>query len=127
MTVISSEPQKTRFDSFKWVVSIALLLAGWFANYHYGEVMFAFRLLAWLVLLTVVSVILLQTGKGKQFWGFLREARVELYKVIWPSRQETLQTTLVVMVIVVITALFLWGVDSVLLWLIGKIAGNGVS
>jgi preprotein translocase SecE subunit len=57
-------------------------------------------------------------------WRFLKEIRNELSKIVWPSRQETLQITLIVMFMVLITGLFLWGVDSMVLWLIGELTGT---
>lgn len=57
--------------------------------------------------------------------AFAREARVELRKVIWPTRQETLQTTLVVLVMVVVVAIFLWLLDMLLLWAVNGLTGLG--
>ncbi len=73
----------------------------------------------WLVVLLAAAVAVLityQTQLGKSSWNFLQGSRVELRKVVWPTRQETLQTTIFVIVFVIILGLFLWGLDALLLW-----------
>ena len=62
--------------------------------------------------------------KIQQLWNFLGETRAELRKVVWPTRPETLQTTLVVIVMVLIASLLLWGVDSLVLWVIKSLLGQ---
>jgi len=52
---------------------------------------------------------------------FMSEVKVEAKKVVWPDRKETLQATLMVVVMVLFVAFFLWGVDSVLSWLVRKV------
>jgi preprotein translocase subunit SecE len=61
---------------------------------------------------------------GRDFWKFVLDARIELYKVFWPTRQETGTMTLVVVVFVIIMALFFWGVDTVLGWATRSILGG---
>lgn len=61
---------------------------------------------------------------GRDFWKFVLDARIELYKVFWPTRQETGTMTLVVFVFVIILALFFWGVDSILAWATRSILGG---
>ena len=65
------------------------------------------------------------TAKGEQVFSFAKEAKIELQKVVWPSRQETIQTTSIVMIMVTITGFVLWGIDSGMLWAIGKITHLG--
>ena len=55
----------------------------------------------------------------------IKEAKIELQKVVWPTRQEAVQTTSIVMVMVTITGFVLWGIDSGMLWAIGKITHLG--
>ena len=108
--------EKSRLDVLKWLVAVALVVAGIAANYYYAEQALTIRLAGWLVLACVVALVAATTTLGRRFLGFAKEARVELRKVVWPTRQETLQTTMVVVVIVLIMGLLLWGVDSFLLW-----------
>lgn len=117
-------PSSAKLDWLKWIVAIFLLIAGIVANYYYNYQPWPLRLLGWLVLLGVISAIVLQTSKGKQMLNFVRESRMELRKVFWPTKQETMQTTLFVGVMVVVLALILWGIDSILMWLIGWLTGQ---
>jgi len=52
---------------------------------------------------------------------FVREVQVEAKKVVWPERKETIQATLMVFVMVILIAIFLYGVDSLLSWLVQKV------
>ncbi len=115
---------QTRFDSLKWGLVALLLVLGVIANYHFMQTVVAIRLIGWLVLGILVLSIAAFTRQGYRARGFLQEAKVELRKVVWPTRQETLQTTLIVAVIVVVMGLLLWGCDSFLLWLMGWLTGQ---
>ena len=66
-----------------------------------------------------------QTEKGRRIWSFFGEAQIEVRKVVWPTREETVQTTLVVILMVFVIALFLWLLDLFLGWSIGVIMGHG--
>ena len=116
--------QKEKFDWMKWLIAIALLVAGVVVNYYYHSQPWPLRLLGWLFLLGIVAAIISQTYQGKKAINFARESRIELRKVVWPTYQETVQTTLFVAVMVIVLALILWGIDSVLMWLIGWLTGQ---
>jgi preprotein translocase subunit SecE len=62
---------------------------------------------------------------GRRFWAFVLDSRIELRKVVWPSREETLQTTVVVFGFVVIAGLFFWGLDALLAWATRYLTGQG--
>lgn len=113
-----------RFNALKWVVIIVLLVSGIFANGYFANQPVALRLAGWVFLIVILALIAFYTVQGRMVWGFLEDARMELRKVVWPSRQETIQTTLIVMGMVGIMAIFLWGVDSLLLWLVGFLTGQ---
>ncbi|HEY1181887.1 MAG TPA: preprotein translocase subunit SecE, partial [Rhodocyclaceae bacterium] len=66
-----------------------------------------------------------QTVLGRTLWGYISGSRTELRKVVWPSRQESLQATLMIAVVVLIMALLLWGLDSLLLWGVEILTGRG--
>lgn len=116
--------RNTSFDWLKWLAAAILFIAGIVANYHYNSQPWPLRLLGWLILLVIICAILLLTAQGKQVLDFARESRVELRKVYWPTRQETIQTTLVVAAMVVVLAIILWGIDGGLMWLIGWLTGQ---
>lgn len=124
MTYNLESPTGVRFDWLKWLIVAALFIAGLVANYHYNTQPWPLRLLGWLVLLGIMVAIALQTRHGKLAVVFARESRMELRKVFWPTRQEVIQTTLVVALMVIILALMLWGMDSFLLWMMGWLTGQ---
>ena len=115
---------RLRYDWLKWIIASFLIIAGIIVNSYYNEQPWPLRLLGWLALLSIVAAVILQTRLGKQALNFARESRMELRKVYWPTRQETMQTTLFVVVMVVVLALILWGADSVLMLLIGWLTGQ---
>lgn len=120
----TKQPANFKYDKLKWLVVTILLLAGIVANYYYSDFSWALRLAAWVVLLSVVCFIAYTTQKGRWVLDFFWESRIELRKVVWPTREETMQTTIVVGIMVVILAMMLWGIDSVLVWLIGWLTGQ---
>jgi preprotein translocase subunit SecE len=106
------------FDSLKWTAIILLAVAALWANYHFIEQPLSIRLIGWLVLVCVLLAIASLTAKGKQGWAFILDAKAEMLKVVWPTRKETIQTTIAVIAMVTIMSLILWAVDSFLLWAI---------
>ena len=116
--------ENSGLDWLKWRAFFVLLAIGLVANYYYGAQPWPLRLLGWLVLSGIMAAIALQTRQGKAAFNFARESRIELRKVFWPTRQETLQTTLFVAVMVVVLALVLWAIDSGLMWAIGWLTGQ---
>ncbi len=117
------EEQDYHFDSLKWLMVLAIVVAGLYANTVYASVALIYRALAGVVIAGVVVAISLQTRKGRATWDLAREARVEVRKVVWPTRQETTQTTLIVVAVVIFVALILWGLDSGLSWTIKELIG----
>lgn len=124
MTMKLVEQGGDSLNKLKWLTVILLLVAGIVANYHYAGLAWPLRLLAWMLGLPVVAVIAFQTQQGRKALEFIREARVELRKITWPTRQETVQTTFIIAIMVVILAIALWGIDGVLMWVIGWLTGQ---
>ncbi|OGT59464.1 MAG: preprotein translocase subunit SecE [Gammaproteobacteria bacterium RIFCSPHIGHO2_12_FULL_43_28] len=124
MALKSDNQVAVGLDWLKWSVAIILLLAGLIGNHYYSEVSMPIRTLAWLAVLAIAAFVASKTQKGQWVVGFFRDSRVELRKVVWPSRDETMQTTLIVAVMVVVLALILWGMDAVLVSLIGWLTGQ---
>ena len=111
------------FDILKWVVVVALLAVAAGVNVAFADESLLYRVIAILALAAVAVFVGLKTIKGAQFASLLREARIEIRKVVWPTRQETVQTTMLVLVVVLIAALILWALDSGLGWAASKIIG----
>ena len=124
MVLKIGNPGESRFDLLKWLFVATLILAGLIANHYYSEVSILVRLLGWLVILAVAGFVASKTQKGQWVIDFVRDSRMELRKVVWPTREETMQTTIVVAVMVVVLALILWGLDGILVWLIGFLTGQ---
>ncbi len=126
MNASTEEQPSSSFDSVKWGV-VFLLLAGAVAgNYVYGEESVLIRAVAVVVMVGVAGLIALQTEKGRNAAIFAKEARTEVRKVVWPTRQEAIQTTGIVLVVTLLMSLLLWGLDSVLFWLVGLVTGMQV-
>ena len=104
-----SEAAPSRLDSAKWVVVLAVVAGGVYGNSYYGDQPILYRVLALLVLALVAGWIASLTQKGGDFWTLVKGSRTEIRKVVWPTRQETTQTTLIVFVFVIITGLILVG------------------
>ena len=109
-------------EAMKWVVVVALLLVAIVGNYLYRD-MLPLRALAVVILIAAAGGVALLTTKGKATVAFAREARTEVRKVIWPTRQETLHTTLIVAAVTAVMSLILWGLDGILVRLVSFITG----
>ncbi|MFN4292413.1 MAG: preprotein translocase subunit SecE [Permianibacter sp.] len=115
------EQTPTRLDSLKWILVAGLIAAAVIGNHYFAEQAWYYRAGAVIVALIIAAFVALQTQKGRDTLEFAKEARTEIRKVVWPTRAETMQTTLIVAVFVVIVAIFLWGVDWILVKLLGLI------
>lgn len=110
-------------DAVKWIVVVVLLVGATLGN-HYGTDISATLRIAGVVVLALIALgLALTTNKGRSFIELLKEARVEARKIVWPSRQETWQTTLIVAAVVVVTSLLLWGIDSLFGWIVSAVIG----
>lgn len=118
-----SKTQKSPLDIVKWILAIGFLAAAVVGNYMYGNEPLLYRVLGVVALMLIGAGIALTSSQGKAFLQLLKEANIERRKVVWPTRQETTQTTLIVVAVVVFMALVLWGVDSLLSWLISLLLG----
>ncbi|WP_461538642.1 preprotein translocase subunit SecE [Spongorhabdus nitratireducens] len=123
MTGKAEVDQESRMDGFKWAASVALVFAGVVGNSVYSGESLLYRVIALLVLAAVAGLIALQTAKGKSFWQLIKDSKTEIRKVVWPTRQETLQTTLIVVAVVIVMGLILWGLDSLLGWIVSSLIG----
>jgi len=121
---LNSEKNSKFLNIFLWLVIVAVVAAGVVANFYFAYYAVSIRLIGWLAITIVVVLLALQTTAGALSWEFIKQARNEMRKVTWPTRQETVQTSLVVIGMVVLMSLILWGIDSILLWLIGMLTGQ---
>ena len=105
------------------LLSLTLLLAGIVMFYYFIDIRLFYRVLGLFFVLIVSSLILYQTSFGKTVYGYVIDSKIELKKVSWPTKQETTQTALGVIVIVVIIGILLWLLDMLLSWSIGTLYG----
>ena len=120
-----TENQSNSLDMFKWVVVFALLAGLVTANTVYGEISVLYRAIAAVVVVAVAGFIAASTLKGSTFLSFAKESRTEVRKVVWPTRQEVNQTTLIVLAATLVMALILWGLDGIIVRVVGFITGIG--
>ncbi len=118
-----SEAAAKRFDGLKWAVVFALVGAGVFGNYYYNAEPLLYRVLVLVLLAVIAGAIALRTSRGGAALELARGARVEAGKVVWPTRQERNQTTLVVVGFILLMALILWGLDALFGWLATFVIG----
>jgi len=118
-----TETATNKLDPILWLVIVAIVLGGVYANTVYASVTLIIRALAGVGILAVAVAIALQTASGKSVWNLFKEGRVEIRKVVWPTQQETTQTTLIVVFAVFFVGLLLWGLDSALSFGVQAIIG----
>ena len=110
-------------DWLKWLITIALMALGVFGNWYYQDESLLMRVIGLIGVAAVAVGIALQTERGAAIWTLLKEARGEIRRVVWPTRDETLQTTVIVLALVLVFALILWLLDSALSWFVSSVIG----
>lgn len=119
----NTEATGSPLSTVKWLLAIILASGAIVGNQMYAEVGLLYRILGVVALMAVALAIAATTTKGKAFRILLKEANIERRKVVWPTRQETTQTTLIVVAVVILVAILLWGLDSLLSWIISSVIG----
>ena len=119
------EEQPTLVDTAKLALAIAIVLGGLVAYYYFADQSTLLRALAVIVALAAAIGVAFTSLQGRWLWKFIQGARVELNKVVWPTREETIQTTLVVLLVALIGGVFFWLLDLALLTLTSYINGQG--
>ncbi len=112
-------------DALKLVLAATALVGGVVIYYWFGEQPVAIRVLAVLAGLAAGLVLLYWSLPGRELWSYVQASRVELRKMVWPTRQDTWRTTLVVFVFVLALAVFFWLVDMLLAWGARHVTGQG--
>jgi len=121
-----SEETGSRYDRPLLLIAALLAATGLGAFYYFDPRLALLPRLAILLFgLAAAGVLVARTALGAEVWSYITGARVEMRKVVWPTRQESLQTTLVIAVFVLIVALILWGLDSLLLFGVQHLTGRG--
>ncbi len=111
-------------DTIKLLIAAAALVGGLYAYYYYEtELAQAIRVLMVLGGTIAGIGIAMTSVQGQRLWHFIQGSRVEIRKVVWPTKQETTQTAIAVFVFTLVMMLFFWVLDSGLLWLTQKLIG----
>ena len=107
----------------RWLLGLCFIALAIYGNSYYSLEPLLYRVLGVIVLLSISTVILLTTIEGKGALKLILESRTEIRRVIWPTRIETTQTTLIVIVAITIAGLILWGLDSLFGWVTASLLG----
>ncbi len=108
-------------DKLKFVLVALIVVVSLGSFYYFSEQSMLLRVIGLLVALGAVITIMLQTEMGRGTWVFVQDSQIEIRKVVWPTRKETVQTTLIVMGMVIVIAIFLWLLDMFLIWAVRSI------
>ncbi|GAC30933.1 preprotein translocase subunit SecE [Paraglaciecola polaris] len=121
-----AENSSNPLDLVKWLVVVVLLGGAVAANSIYGDISVLYRALGVVAAVVIAGLIAASTEKGSSFLTFAKDARTEVRKVVWPTRQEATQTTIIVLVATAFMSLLLWGLDLVIVQLVSFITGLGI-
>ena len=108
---------KSGSDHWKTILAIAIVIAT-LALYYVNPLNFntLTKVLITLLWFVIAGAVFIKSTQGDRFLHFLRETRIELRKVVWPTREETAKTTGIIMIAVVVVAIFLWIIDAFFTW-----------
>lgn len=115
--------QSSPADIAKWIVVALLVVAAVVGNAYFDDQAFLYRVLGVVAVAIIAAVVAAQTFKGRAFVALLKDARAEVRRVVWPTKQETAQTTGIVVLVVFLMSLLLWALDSLLGWVISSVIG----
>jgi preprotein translocase subunit SecE len=124
-TNTNTETGSGALELIKLALTAAILVGGIVGFYAYEEQSLLLSVSVVLAAVAVAIVVFMQSERGRTLWKFIQGARVEIRKVIWPTRTEAMQTTLTVFVFVLILGVFFWFLDMGLLWFTKILTGQG--
>ena len=124
MATTTETSESGALDVLKLVIAAGLLVGGVYGYYWYLEWPQALRVLLVLGGLAACIGVAATSTQGQRIWAFIQGARIEIRKVVWPTKQETTQTAIAVFIFTLIMSLFFWALDSGLLWLTRTLVGS---
>jgi len=119
----NAEVQESRHDGLKWAVVVILLVLAVVGNTYFADQALLYRVLGVVALSVVAALVALMTTKGRELVELARSAKKEIQRVVWPTRPETIQTTAIVLVAVLVVGLMLWLIDTLLGWAMSGVIG----
>jgi preprotein translocase subunit SecE len=120
---VETEQESGQFDAVKLGLAILAVVAGIGGFYFYADQSLLLRVIGLLIVLTIAVSLVYTTLLGQSIWQFAQGSKIELKKIVWPTRKETSQTTLIVVVMVLFVGVLLWMFDGLLMWGIGLVTG----
>ena len=114
---------ETKSSKSYLILSIGVLISGIILFYYYSDVRLFYRVVGMISVVIFSAFIAYQSDFGKLVYSYVTDSKVELKKVTWPTKQETTQTTLGVIFVVIIVGILLWLFDMLLGWAIGTLYG----
>lgn len=107
-----------------WIAVAVITALAFIGTYHF-KFSAPIQTIMWIGWFAVSLLLIYFTDQGRQAYMFAQESKIEMQKVVWPARAETVQTTMIVMAMVAVTGFVLWAVDMSMMWIIGKITHLG--
>ena len=115
--------ETTKSSKSYLILSIGVLITGMILFYYYSDVRLFYRVVGMISVVIFSAFIAYQSDFGKLVFSYVTDSKVELKKVTWPTKQETTQTTLGVIFVVIVVGILLWLFDMLLGWAIGTLYG----
>ncbi|NJO17924.1 MAG: preprotein translocase subunit SecE [Thioploca sp.] len=125
MNIKTSAQTTDKRDMFKWLIVVLLVGSGIVSFYYFDEQSVLIRVVSLLAIAIIAAWVASRTERGKYTLDFIHESHIEVRRVVWPTRQETIQMTSVVLFMVVLLALVVWVLDGVLMWVLRLLTGHG--
>lgn len=122
---IENKSAGNSFESVKNITALLLLIVSIVGYYKFADAHAVIRVLGMLAGVALAAFVFYQSEKGQSWFKYVSSAKKEVRQVIWPTRQETVQMTLIVFVAVIIMSIFLWLVDMFFLWGVQLLTGQG--
>ena len=122
---VKAEVEGSGMDTAKLAVAVVMIIAGIYAFYHFEAHSTLLRVIGLLAVVGAAAAVIYQTAIGRRLWQFSLDSRTEVRKVVWPSRQETIQTTLIVFAMVLVIGIILWLFDMLLMTIVKALTGQG--
>ncbi|MGD0959748.1 MAG: preprotein translocase subunit SecE [Methylomonas sp.] len=113
-------------DIVKLVISPILVVVGIVAFYYFADLPALYRVLMLLAIVGLAIGLCFTTAKGRSVWGFMLESKLEFNRVVWPTRDEAVRTTFLVILMVFIVGFVLWLLDMFLFWGVQQLMNQGV-
>jgi preprotein translocase subunit SecE len=124
MAEVQTPPGASAKDTALLTLSVVAVLGGIAAFYWFEDQALAIRIAMVVAGLLVGAGLAWISWYGREFWQFALASRIELRKVVWPDREETIKTTYVVFIFAIVMGLFFWGLDWILTWLTRLLTGQ---